>query len=128
MMPDDVSSLPFGPICAAARPGSGLLSALQRTLAWLSAQLRSEQQPPGVLPRFAALALVGPSAWIALLLTDSYLTGGHRLGVGAAALVVEIGLRQSAWVVLSCGALLLLRHVLARRVWLSRCMECLVLA
>jgi arylsulfatase A-like enzyme len=93
-------------------------------------QERVPSRPPaaGVLRRFAALALVGPNVWVCILLADGYLTEGRGLVAADAALFVEIGLRQSAWVVASCALLALLEHLLSRRVWLTRLLVLLALA
>jgi arylsulfatase A-like enzyme len=104
------------------------LSAFTRALDLFARRAIVGGQGSGALPRLVTLALVGPSVWIVILLIDSYITGGRRLGISATALVIEIGLRQSAWIVLSCGALLLLRHALAGRIWLARGLILLALA
>jgi hypothetical protein len=103
-------------------------SEIERDVAASEAPVAGGARPAEALAPFAALALVGPNVWISFLLVDGYLTEGRAIGLADAALFIEIGLRQSAWVVVSCAVLALLERLLGQRVWLSRLLVLLALA
>jgi hypothetical protein len=74
-----------------------------------------------------AFAGAGTVVWLLVMLVDSYLASGLRGGLAETALIVDVGLRQSAWVISGCAGLVLLDRLLWRRSWLVRSLATIAL-
>ncbi len=72
------------------------------------------------LRRLGALTCAGSASWLVFLLADNYIGSDGRLSLAAAALIVDIGLRQSALLIIGCCGLAVLDYLLANRPWVSR--------
>jgi hypothetical protein len=95
---------------ASSVASSSVRRGLQTLVFWRS----GEVWPLAGSRPLAALALVGPSVWLVILFVDNYLKRGHRPGAADAALIIEIGLRQSGWIVAGCALLLFVERLLSR--------------